>query len=209
MTLTNDNVQQFIERVGSADAIPGGGSVSALCGAMAAALARMVARLTTGRKKYAEVEGEMLDVVDTLGPQIEALVLDIDRDSAAYAAVMDAFKLPKETEEEKAARHEAIQAATKSAAIVPLEVARRVNDCLPYIALVALKGNTNAITDACVAAMCARTAIKGALLNVRINLTSIEDEQFRSTVSAEVSELETSANEMEARVLDYATTKYF
>ena len=97
----------------------------------------------------------------------------------AYDRVFSAFKLPKETDEEKAIRSEAIQKETKYAAQVPMEVARTVHSILPMIDVVARKGNSNAVTDACVSMMCARTAILGALLNVRINLTSIKDEKIR------------------------------
>lgn len=196
-----------MDRVMSVDPVPGGGSVSALCGALAASLGCMVARLTAGRKKYADVEAEMLDVIDTLTPQVEALTDDIDRDSHAYAAVMAAFKLPKETDDERRVRAGAIQDATRQAAIVPLEVARRVADIFPYIALVAAKGNTNAITDAAVAAMTARTAILGALLNVKINLGSITDADFVASTAAEVATLEARALEMEKQVLEIANDK--
>ena len=208
MSLINDNIRDFITCVNSSEPVPGGGSVSALCGALAAALAGMVARLTAGRKKYADVEAEMLDAIDTLGPHVDALIADIDRDSDAYAAVMNAFRMPKDTDEQKSARSAAINQATRNAALVPLQVAQRVADILPYIELVALKGNSNACTDACVAAMCASTAIRGALLNVRINLSSIDDPDFVNPIAAKADELHDIAVQAEKRILNLPTLNF-
>ena len=166
--LTELTVKEFINKVISNDPVPGGGSVSALNGALAAALSAMVANLTAGRKKYAEVDALMQELSARFQKIADELLADVDRDSDAYNRVFAAFKLPKETDEEKAIRSEAIQRETKYAAQVPMEVACAVHSILPQIATVAQKGNSNAITDACVAMMCARTAVLGALLNVKI-----------------------------------------
>ena len=163
----------------------------------------MVANLTIGRKKYVEVE----DIMKELAPKFDALrermVQDIDRDSDAYNRVFDAFKLPKETDEEKELRKQAIQRETIYAAQVPMEVARAVAGILPAIATVARKGNQNAVTDACVAMMCARNAVLGALLNVRINLTSIDDKEFVAQMAKEANQLEKEAIEQEAEIMKY------
>ena len=145
-------MEEFIEAVGSSDPAPGGGSVSALCGALSAALSRMVMGLTLGKKKYEDVKGEMED--------------------------MAALSLPKETEEEKAVRFKAMQEGLKAAVIVPLSVAEKSLSILPYAKAVAARGNRTAVTDALVSAMTARTAVLGAVFNVKINLKSIEDEVF-------------------------------
>jgi formiminotetrahydrofolate cyclodeaminase len=134
------------------------------------------------------------------------LITDVDRDSEAYDRVFSAFKLPKETDEEKAIRSEAIQKETKYAAQVPMEVARTVHSILPMIDVVARKGNSNAVTDACVSMMCARTAILGALLNVRINLTSIKDEKFVKEMSEEADMIEQTTIAEEQKILDYVKT---
>lgn len=201
--LTQLSVIDFLNKTAGNDPVPGGGSISALNGAIAASLSEMVARLTIGRKKYAEFEGRMKDLLALINPVGSELVADVDRDSEAYNRVFEAYKLPKDTDEEKAERRDAIQRETKFAAKVPMQVARRVVSILPYIEEIARCGNQNAVTDAAVAVMCARTAVIGALLNVRINLSSIDDNDFVSRMSEEIADLEAEAFDVEARVLDY------
>lgn len=201
MILTDLTVKGFLAETAGQEPVPGGGSISALNGSIAAALAEMVANLTIGKKKYVEVEAEMQTIATEAAAIQKELVLDIDRDSDAYNKVFAAFKLPKETEEEKAVRSAQIQEMTKFAASVPMEVARRVHSLLPLIEAVVAKGNQNAITDGCVAMMCARTAIIGALLNVRINLTSIKDEDFVKTHTEEANAIEADAIRREAEIL--------
>lgn len=173
MQLADLTVKGFLDKTAGSDPVPGGGSISALNGAVAAALAEMVANLTIGRKKYMEVEAVMQELAPHFATLREQMVTDIDRDSNAYDRVFAAFKLPKETDEEKQVRKEAIQRETKYAAEVPMEVARAAAAAMPAIAEVAHKGNQNAVTDACVAMMCARNAVLGALLNVRIDRKSV------------------------------------
>lgn len=204
--LTELTIKEFINKVISNDPVPGGGSVSALNGALAGALAAMVANLTVGRKKYAEVNDIMVELSSRFEKMSQRLIEDVDRDSEAYNRVFAAFKLPKETDEEKIVRSEAIQRETKYAAQVPMEVARAVYEVLPMIDTVAQKGNSNAVTDACVSMMCARTAILGALLNVRINLTSIKDEAFVKAMSDEADAIEAHTILQEQALLDYAKT---
>ncbi|RZQ69006.1 methenyltetrahydrofolate cyclohydrolase [Porphyromonas gingivalis] len=201
MILTDLTVKGFLAETAGQEPVPGGGSISALNGSIAAALAEMVANLTIGKKKYVEVEAEMQTIATEAAAIQKELVLDIDRDSDAYNKVFAAFKLPKETEEEKAVRSAQIQEMTKYAASAPMEVARRVHSLLPLIEAVVAKGNQNAITDGCVAMMCARTAIIGALLNVRINLTSIKDEDFVKTHTEEANAIEADAIRREAEIL--------
>ena len=204
--LTELTIKDFISKVISNDPVPGGGSVSALNGALAAALSAMVANLTVGRKKYAEVNDLMQELSTRFEKLSQKLIEDVDRDSDAYNRVFAAFKLPKETDEEKQLRSEAIQKETKYAAQVPMEVARAVYEVLPQIDAIAQKGNSNAVTDACVSMMCARTAILGALLNVRINLTSIKDEAFVNAMREEADTIEAHTILQEQALLDYART---
>ena len=166
--LTDLTVKDFLNKVAGSDPVPGGGSIAALNGALASALAAMVANLTEDMQAIAQ-EAERL---------MGDFTADIDRDSDAYDRVFACFKMPKETDEEKAARSAAIQEATKYAAQVPLEVARRACALMPRVAEVALKGNQNAVTDACVAMMSARNAVLAAVLNVRINLSSLKDAEL-------------------------------
>lgn len=203
MQLADLTVKEFLGKVAGSDPVPGGGSVSALNGAVAAALAEMVANLTIGRKKYVEVEQIMQELAPKFAALQQQMVADIDRDSDAYDRVFAAFKLPKETDEEKAVRSEAIQRETKYAAEVPMQVARAAHSILPLIAEVARKGNQNAITDATVAMMCARNAVLGALLNVRINLTSIKDEAYVKQLADEGNAIEADTLKQEQELLTY------
>lgn len=209
MELKSLSVKEFIDKVTGNDPVPGGGSVSALNGSLAASLAAMVANLTVGRKKYAEVNDEMEQISARMTEQSAKLLADVDRDAEAYDRVFAAFKLPKETDEEKAVRKEAIQRETKYAAEVPMEVARIASELLPMIDAAARRGNSNAVTDATVAMMCARTAVIGALLNVRINLTSITDEAFVKTMTEEADRLEAVAVEAEHKLLEYVKAHAF
>lgn len=199
--LTEQTVKDFLNKVAGSDPVPGGGSIAALNGALASALAAMVANLTIGKKKYAEVQEDMLAIAQEAQGLMTAFTTDIDRDSDAYDRVFACFKMPKETDEEKAARSAAIQEATKYAAQVPLEVARRACALMPRIAEVARRGNQNAVTDACVAMMSARNAVLAALLNVRINLSSLKDQALVARLQAEADELEQQATAREQELL--------
>ena len=202
-SLTDLTVKGLLDVTAGKDPVPGGGSISALSGSIAAALTEMVAGLTIGRKKYAEVEEQMKQLVERVQEIRQQLILDVDRDSEAYNVVFAAFQMPKETDEQKAARSAQIQEATKIAANVPMEVARRVYSLLSDIEEVVSNGNQNAVTDGCVAMMSARNAIIGALFNVRINLTSIKDEQYVADMTAEADRLEREVIEREAKVIEY------
>ena len=202
-SLTDLTVKGLLDVTAGKEPVPGGGSISALSGSIAAALTEMVAGLTIGKKKYADVEEQMKQLVERVQKIRQQLLLDVDRDSEAYNVVFTAFQMPKETDEEKAARSAQIQEATKIAANVPMEVARRVYSLLSDIEEVVSNGNQNAVTDGCVAMMSARNAIIGALFNVRINLTSIKDEQFVADMTAEADRLEREVIEREAKVIEY------
>jgi glutamate formiminotransferase/formiminotetrahydrofolate cyclodeaminase len=170
-----DTVSGFVSAVASSAPVPGGGSVVAHVGALGAALAEMVAGLTIGRKKYAGVDAEMKELAAravTLRARLAALVKE---DSDSYALVSTAYKLPKENGDQIAARDAAIQAALMQAAAVPLETARACVAVAKLAATCAQKGNTNAVSDAGVAALLAEAACKGAAYNVRINVSSMSD----------------------------------
>lgn len=201
--LTNQTLNDFLGNLAGSAPVPGGGSVAALNGALAAALAAMVANLTVGKKKYEEVEGLMQSVAREAGGLVAEFAADVDRDSEAYGRVFACFRLPKGTEGEKAARLAAIREATRHAALVPMEVARRACALMPRIAEVARKGNRNAVTDACVAMMSARNAVLAALLNVRANLASLkDDEAFAAPLEAEADALEREAVARERALLE-------
>ena len=166
----------------------------------------MVANLTIGKKKYADVEGQMKTIATEAALIRERLIRDIDRDSEAYDRVFAAFKLPKETEEQIVERAQAIEDATKEAAIVPMQVAEEIASVMETVIYVAHKGNRNAVTDACVAMMTARTCVLGALLNVRINLASIKDEAFVKQMKVKDDHLESEAIRIETKLLDWVKT---
>lgn len=195
-------VKEFLNKVAGSDPVPGGGSIAALNGAIASALAAMVANLTIGKKGYEAHEELMRYISEVAMRQQDTFVADIDRDSEAYDGVFACFKMPKATDEEKAARSAAIQEATKHAALVPMQVARNACELMSIIADVARLGNRNAVTDACVAMMSARSAVLGALMNVRINLGSLKDKEFVAQLQAEADELERLACAKEKELLD-------
>ncbi|GAB4482269.1 MAG: hypothetical protein Kow00124_30950 [Anaerolineae bacterium] len=166
----------FLEALAAGTASPGGGSAAAYGGAMAAALVGMVARLTVGRRKYAAVEERMQAIIaeaDDLRAGLEAAV---KRDAEAFTAVMEAFRLPKDSEEQAAARDAAITQATIYATEVPLETARMAGRVLTLAAEVAEMGNSNAISDAGSAGALAAAALHAAAMNVRINVASMSDQ---------------------------------
>lgn len=200
--LVDLTLKEFLNKVAGSDPVPGGGSIAALNGAVASALTAMVANLTIGKKSY-EAHEEMMRHIAALAMEgKEKFVADIDRDSDAYNAVFACFKMPKTTDEEKAARSAAIQDATKHAALVPMQVARNAYELMSITADAVHLGNRNAVTDACVALMSARTAVLGALLNVRINLGSIKDKAFVDELQAEADKLERLACECEKEILE-------
>ena len=199
--LVDLTVKNFLDKVAGSDPVPGGGSIAALNGALASALAAMVAHLTIGKKGYEDNEELMQQTAEVAIRWQQEFTTLIDKDSEAYDAVFACFKMPKSTDEEKAARSAAIQEATKHAALIPMEVARKAFEMMPVIANVARLGNRNAVTDACVAMMAARSAVLGALLNVRINLGSLRDASFIENMQAEADDMEEKACRQEEELL--------
>lgn len=194
-------VKAFCDLTASKEPVPGGGSISALCGSLSGALAQMVAGLTIGKKKYVEVSEEMEALAEKAGELRVQLLEDVSRDAESFNVVMEAFRLPKETDEEKKARSAAIQAGLKTASETPFEVASRALEVEKLAAVVVAKGNANALTDGLVATMLARTAVLGACLNVKINLDSIKDEAYVAEMTEKVLELEKAALVIESEVL--------
>ncbi|MDR1201000.1 MAG: cyclodeaminase/cyclohydrolase family protein [Tannerellaceae bacterium] len=205
--LTDLTVKEFLAKTAGNDPVPGGGSISALNGAIATVLTEMVANLTIGKKKYEGVEGQMRSIAIEAASIRDRFISYIDKDSEAYNKVFSAFKLPKETEEEKAERSRVIQEATKEAASIPMMVAEEMASVMETIIYVAHKGNQNAVTDACVAMMSARACVLGALLNVRINLASIKEEAFVERMKKKADHLEAEAIHIETKLLDWVKTK--
>jgi glutamate formiminotransferase/formiminotetrahydrofolate cyclodeaminase len=180
---------EFVASVAGDAPVPGGGSVSALAGQLAAALAQMVAGLTVGRKKYVDVEPEMRELAQQAQALADRLARLVEDDADAYALVRDAYRLPKDDDVAATARETAIQAALRTAADVPLETARACREVAELAATCAAKGNQNAITDAGVAALLAEAGCRGAAYNVRINVASMTDRAAGEALSAEVAGL--------------------
>lgn len=200
--LADKTLKKFLEETASNSPVPGGGSVAALSAGLAAALTEMVANLTIGKKGYEGLEEEMEGIVKEVSGYRQRFIEDIDRDSDSFNGVMEAFKLPKGTEEEKEIRKNSIETAMKNAAFVPLEVAKRALNIMSFAEKVIEKGNKNAVTDGAVAAMMARTAVLSALYNVKINLGSIKDAEFVERVGKEVERIEEKAWKVEKDLLE-------
>ncbi len=191
----------FLDALASGSAAPGGGSVSALAGALAAALVVMVARLTIGKKKHAGVEAEMRDL-ERRGEELRAaLTAAIEDDAAAYRQVMAAYRLPKTTDAEETVRREAVRGALEHASRVPLRVGDLALDVLELARIAIERGNPNAASDAGVAVHMARAAVHGAALNVRTNLGSLDDRDLADHLRAEIDRREERAEGLIAAIL--------
>ncbi len=184
---------EFLEELASDSPAPGGGSVSAMVAATGAGLAEMVCSLTMGKKRYADVEDE----IKALGEELRDVRMEltdlIDRDTDAFNMVMDAVRMPKDTEERKKARADAMQEAFKKAAEIPLETAVAALRALRASSRVRQIGNRNASSDAEIAVMLCHDGIKGAALNVRVNLSSIKDGDFVDRTERRLSDIEKEA----------------
>ena len=201
--LGNLKITKFLEKTAEGTAVPGGGSIAALNAAISASLSEMVANLTIGKKGYEAVEKEMKAITAAALKLRKKLVKDIDKDATAYNAVMNAFKMPKNTEKQQDRRNKAIQAGLKNASLVPLGVARDTLSIMDLTAKVIRKGNKNAATDGAVAALVARAAVKGALYNVKTNLNFIDDHKFVKEMAREVRTLERKAENKEKEILSH------
>jgi glutamate formiminotransferase/formiminotetrahydrofolate cyclodeaminase len=188
-TAAKSMMKEFIEQVQSKEPTPGGGSVSALGGALGASLGEMVCRLTIIKKAYAEVKPEFQDLRRKLDVLRNELTYLIEKDAQSFDSVMLAMKMPKGTDHEKKVRGEAIEEATKVATRVPLEVMEKTVEVMKLLPAVAEKGNVNSISDAGVANLMAKAALEGASLNVRINLPGISDKEFAKELKNKMGEL--------------------
>ena len=180
-------ITDFLEELGSNSPAPGGGSISALAGALGGALTAMVCRLTVDNSKYAEVQSEIQAILAEADRLSAKLTNCVDADTEAFNQVMAAYKLPKATDAEKTARSEAIQKAMQHAADLPLGVAECCLRVLEMSGRVLKIGNATAASVAAVAGLMAHAGLHGALYNVKINLGSIKDEKFVANTQTKVS----------------------
>ncbi|MCZ7665485.1 MAG: cyclodeaminase/cyclohydrolase family protein [Thermoleophilia bacterium] len=188
-TLTAYPLRELEVRVASADPTPGGGSVSALAGALGAALGTMVWRLTQAKGSSDLPEERLADLAVELEELAAALNENVDRDAASYEGVIAALRLPKATDGEKAARRAAIEAATRVATEVPLETARLCAQVMERCLAAARLGHAGAVTDAGVGLLMASAGVAGALYNVEINLGGLTDQTYTAAVAAEAAAL--------------------
>jgi len=178
LVLTEVTIREFINELSSSSPAPGGGCVSALSGALGASLVAMVCRLTIGKNGYEEHEVLIKSSLEKADSLARDLLLAIQRDKEAFDSVMEAFALPKSTDEEKEIRKAAIQKAFKGAVSSPENIAANCFEVLEIAARIINKCNANAISDIAVGALEAFTGLQGALLNIRINLPSIKDAEY-------------------------------
>lgn len=180
-------VKDFIDELGSNSPAPGGGSVSALSASIASTLVTMVLNLTIGKKEYMEYEDFIKDeIVKSLnhGENYKKEFLDLmEKDTSAFLSLMDAFKMPKNTEEEIQIRKEKIQRGNNEALEIPFEVSQKAYKLYNYIDIAAEYGNKNALSDTGVAALLVEAAVEGALLNVKINILGLKDEDRKKELT--------------------------
>jgi glutamate formiminotransferase/formiminotetrahydrofolate cyclodeaminase len=199
--LVSMSLKAFCAETASESPAPGGGSVSAYLGALGASLGAMVANLSSHKPGW-DARWKEFSQHATEGQRIAAALLDlVDEDTRSFDAILQAFRLPKDSPEEKAARSQAIQEATLYATQVPLRTMEWSVQALPLLLAMAQKGNPNSVTDAAVGALCARSAALGAALNVRINASGLKDQVQSAALLARCAELEQEAVEGERRVL--------
>jgi len=202
MKMKEQKLNEFIEKLASKDAVPGGGSVAALSASLGTSLIEMVANLTIGKKKYLQVNNQMQKIIEQTRPARNDFLEDIQKDSQSFQNVLDCFKLPKVTEEEKEYRKGEIQKAYKKAIETPLTIAEKVLELFDIAEFVVKNGNKNAESDGLVAAIMLRSSILSALLNVKINLSGIKDEEYREKMEKKVEFLVAAANKKEKEILN-------
>ena len=201
MKLVEQRVIDFVAATASKEPTPGGGAIAALTAATGAALAEMVANLTFGKKDYEAVQTEM-EELQAKAEEIRNRMLELSQaDADVFNIFMNALGLPKNTDEEKAARTAAIQQAYKDAAMVPFEIGELANQIFDLAELASRKGNQNLITDGIIAAINARAAVKSAFLNVRINLSGIKDESFVAELTSKMYAIEKDLDVKESSII--------
>jgi len=206
--LIENSCKDFVSKLASKEAVPGGGGATALVGALAAALTAMVCSFTTGKKNYAQVEDVIGQVLaDTEVIQQEMLSL-VDLDAKVFSELMAVYKMPKDTEEEKNLRTNTLQERAKEAALVPMRVARAAVK-VQTIAIVALeKGNKDLSSDAILSGLFARTALRSAYYNVAINLPLIKDEEWKNNIKTELDALILEGEKLEKHLLNVSDTLF-
>jgi len=195
MSFKDMSIVQFMDKLASDAAAPGGGSAAAMAGTMGCCLISMVANLTIGKEKFKKNEEQVKEILGKSEKLRERLMSAADEDAQAFNAVMDALKMPKGTDEEKARRTEILQQAFKYAAVKPKEIGEMCVDVLELAWELHDKGNPHALSDIGVGALMANAGLEGAILNVEINIPSIRDEDFVEEMKEKVEQLRRKGNE--------------
>ncbi len=203
--LVDLTVKDFIKEVDSSSPAPGGGSVSSVASTIGCALARMVGHLSFGKKKFEanseEDKKNFEEAFNQIKKHQERLEVLVDEDTKSFGVFMDAMKLPKETEEEKAYRRNQMEEATKVIIKVPYEIATESLESLRLLSTIIEFGNKNAITDVGVAALLLTAGVEGAILNVKINLPGLSDESLVNEYIANCNKIENEALELKKTLL--------
>ena len=197
----------FALETASESPAPGGGSISAYMGALAAALGTMVANLSSHKPGWDEQWETFSDAAEAGQSHLKELLALVDEDTEAFNRIMDSFKLPKATEEEKAARTQAIQSATLYATQVPLRTMKAAYAVFPLLKSMAETGNPASVSDAGVGALAARSAVLGAYLNVKINAAGLKDRSIAEPILAEAAGIASAAETGEQEVLEIVNSK--
>ena len=199
--------KDFAYETASESPAPGGGSVSAYMGALGAALGTMVANLSSHKPGWDERWKEFSDWAEKGQEMLGRLLSLVDEDTAAFNRIMEALGMPKETDQEKAARAAALEAATLYATQVPLKTMKAASEVFPLVKAMTLEGNPNSVSDAGVGALAARSAVLGAWLNVKINAASLKDRAAAEALLSEAEGLAAKAQEEEKEILDIIHAK--
>lgn len=203
----DQSIQAFLDQLASSSATPSGGSAAALIGAMGAALVSMVANLTVGKPKYQAVEAQMRTLLARAEALRARLTTAAEDDIAAFNQVMAAYRLPHDTEEEKAQRHLAIQTALKVATQTPLNCARLCAEVIELCRWAAEQGNCNLITDAGVGLLAAQAALRSCAINLTANLNAIQDQEFARTCQEELARILNAKSAEAEATLAWITAK--
>ncbi len=199
--LVENKINEFLDDLASNSPAPGGGAVSALLGGLSAALCSMMASLTVGKKGCEDAWQGSEKVIENMKVKISKFNELMDKDATSFDGVISALKLPKETEEEKMVRKNAIQAGYKLAIAVPIEICDLLVSLIGDIEYIIDNGNKNVVTDALAAIMCLKTGVFVALLNVKINMKSVKDESYVNDLKEKIVYFEKLVTETEAKLL--------
>ena len=200
--LLEQKTTDFLEQLSSSAPIPGGGGASAAVGAFASALGLMVTNLTVGKKKYADVEEEILEIREKLEQKKQDLVRMVDEDAEAFEPLAKAYRMPKETEEEQAEKEKVMEAALKNAAEAPLCIMKTIVDTMEMIRVLGENGSRHADSDAGVAILFAQAALEGASLNIFINTKMMKDQEEAERLNYRADQLIATGKELKETTYD-------